>query len=171
MGKRVICLLLALLLLPCICACQKEAPTIEQPINFYYHCANPEEGLATDVIAVHVVEGAQFDGELIWILNHYVSYTPAEGFVKTFPKNCHVLSLKQYDSYVDIVMGKEFAELSGINLTIAATCIARTVADLTGIRRINLSVSDGMLDGQAILSINLDNLVTLDPYQTEPEGR
>lgn len=165
--KRVIALALAAML--CLSACSSRQPP-KKPVHFFYpvadiYAAEYSEGPyghSSPVIRSELAESEGHEEDYIYLLNLYFRGPWSTGLHSPFPKNLTVVDFRTSANTAIVVLSQEFAVLSGINLTLAAVCTAKTVQDLTGCSRLQLSAADSFLDGSSYIFIDCNNLMEQD---------
>lgn len=149
--KRMILLILAALLL---CACS--AP--QDPGSFYYRNDEIRYDGSNGVIASEVRDIAQLraDPDALWAA--YFSGPEDADLVSPFPRDTQVISWKQDGGTLLLQMNHSFSELSGIDLTVACSCIARTAFDIIGVDAVQIYVDGALLNGAQQIEITSGQL-------------
>ena len=172
--KRMICLILPVfLLLPLLAGCSSETPP-QKPVDFYYpveaiYTENYSEGAdghSSPVIRSEAAESLGHENDYAYLLNLYFRGPRDHSLHNPFPKNLTVVDLRLSGPTFVVTVSREFADLMGIDLTIAASCIAKTVQGLTGLNTTQLEAQGATLDGSSQITISCDRLLEQD---TVPE--
>ena len=66
-----------------------------------------------------------------------------------------------------VTVSKELAQLSGLELTLACSCLSMTCMELTGAENIVISAENSLLDGQKSITMNKDTLLLIDKAEGE----
>lgn len=162
--KRIIALflLLAVLLFLWGCVQEKAVPAPKSPLTYYYRAA--EIGYESDngVVRGETRDIAGHEGDLCWILRDYFKGPQAEGLVTPFPKDMDLISCELDGETAVLQVNKEFANLAGIDLSVAASCIAATCFGVEGVEVVSISVPSGLLDGKQSITLRRDGLLLRD---------
>lgn len=159
--KKIICIFLALCFLAGFVGCTAEKIP-EDGYAVYYKRATPTYGSADSVIAKTYLLTGGHENDTVYLLRKYLASTPADGFVSPFTPDITLLSFKLEGPTAKIVLSNQIAELSGMELTIALTCLAQTVISLTGCKEVIVSAVTVQLDGQNYITLTPDSFLMLD---------
>ncbi len=122
-----------------------------QGVAFYYRSSS----LSAPVLQAEIREDIDPAGNLEDILRLYLLGPQTDTLNSPFRRSHKLLSITVTDSNITLLMTKSFAELTGIDLIIACSCLAKTVLELTDTETVTVCAEDATLDGVA--SITLDN--------------
>ena len=147
--KRLIALMLCLCL--CLCACTVQ-PQTESGI-FYYLRTDLTYAGSEDVIVPEIRELAGLDGDLDRLLSLYLTGPVTEGLENPLPADSTLTKWSLIDGVLALDFGPSLAQLDGIDLTIAAGCLARTFLPLTAAKTLVLTAGGALLDGQTALRL------------------
>lgn len=178
--KRFLSIILALSLLTGLAGCVADAPA--DPGNFYYRRVNPIYEGTDGIIAPEVRELEGLRGNMAAMLQAYLSGPVSSSLESPFPRATTLLDWSMERSELTITLSEDFAELTGIDLTIACACIARTFLELTDAVFVRIQANGATLNGseyivmsQSSLSLaddSVDQLHTdLTLYYTDSERR
>lgn len=144
--KRMIAFILtAALLLPLLTACSHPitpSPQMLNPAELYFRRTEVQHGSEDGVLCAQTVDLGQTVPELDAFLELYLKTPPAEGLESPFPKQLQILAASVSNDTVTLQLGGAYAELSGIQATIADACLAKTVLPYAGAEKLLLTVSD-----------------------------
>lgn len=144
--KRMTALFLATLLLAVtLTACTNPAAPMSQmlnPADLYYCKTEVCHGIEDGVIGAQTVDLGETPPELDRFLQVYLSGPTEQTLESPFPTNTEVQSVTAANNTVTVQLGGAYAELSGIQATVADACLARTLLDYTGAEKILLTVAD-----------------------------
>lgn len=163
--KRILILCLILLLVP-LAGCQEDISQLESPITVYYKRAQPTHGTEDSVIVSTAIEGKNHENDYLYLLSLYLKGSDDPLFAATFPPDTTLVSFKLDALTAKIVLGDRFSSLSGMDLTIACVCIARTVMELTGCQEVIISAETTKLDGQNFITLSADSYLLIDTVGT-----
>lgn len=147
-------LLLSVLLLMSACG----SPSLKDPGNFYYKRYEQSYGAADSVIRAEQRELKDIRHDIGAVLELYFQGPLDRDLASPFPQNTTVVKWTFVDNTLLLTLSGEFAELSGIDLTIACSCIAKTVMELTPVQRINFQAENALLNGEQSISMSTRNL-------------
>lgn len=167
--KRLICLVLAVLLLLGSTGCNSRKDEIKEPVNFYY-CRETDKviyGAGDGVVAREIREGSGMETDKL--LSLYLKGPQTEGLSRTFPKGVSLISLTIENDTAVIVLSDFFSALTGIDLTIGCACLTLTVCELTGAKGITVSTETTLLDGNRSVSMTVEEVLLLDICDTIPD--
>ena len=143
--KRTLCLLLSLLLLLSLCACtEPEVPDLDlfQPFDFYYRTAEVDFDSGSGPIRAEtrdLGENGMSDEALIAL---YLGGPEDETLVSPFPAQTRLKSIQSGATLLRVVLSEEYAQLQGVDASIADACLAKTLLALGSFRRIRISSVD-----------------------------
>lgn len=170
--NRIVSILLIITLLCCIVGCSSSDEEILQPVNFYY-CNDPITFHGTyDVITPEVRESINYD-DIVKLIDLYLDGPISDGYSSPFPPSVTVSKLTQNNKILNITLSSEFSNLTGIELTLACTCLSTTLFELTDAKSIVISANDALLDDAESVVLIRDTLVFSDSYNptTEPTSK
>ena len=166
--KRWTILLLTFLFLLTVAGCSRNVAPPKTPVTFYYPAAQTTYDGRTPILHQQIREGAGYTEDMAKLLNLYFSGPADETLRSPFPAHVTVTRFSTTSNTVSLELSSEFAQLGGIDLTLACACIANTVFDLTQLDRVQIFAADSLLDGQASITIDRNDLCFVDiPVPTE----
>ncbi len=164
--KRFLCLLLALILMLPLCACDSEEEKILEPVNFYYRRSEVDFAAENGLIAPYIAESAGYD-EVIPLLQLYLDGCDEDEFHHTFPTGTELLDAYVRDKTLYLFLSADFARLSGVDLRIACACITMTALELVDATYVNISANGVPMDGSLTIILSLEDLILQDVYTPE----
>lgn len=152
--KRMICLFLCLSLALCGCT-QAE---FVSPGTFYY--ARTETGYqgSDGVLAPEQRELHGLERDLDAIVDLYCSGPLEPDLQNPLPPGTELLGHSLQDNVLTLRFNKALGQLSGIELTVAAGCLARTFLSLTGAKTLVLTANGAILGSESALTLTLEEL-------------
>ena len=132
--KRMICMLLCAVLLLSGCTGQQ----YRTPGTFYYHRTETTYSGTDGVCAPEVRELHGIDSDLDAVLELYCAGPISADLNNPLPPDAQVLSWELTEGVLTLNFSESLSRLSGIELTVAAACLARTFLELTGAQTCNL---------------------------------
>lgn len=171
--KRWTAALLAFAILCALPGCTRKAPAPKSPVSFYYPAVEVIYDGKTHVIQAETREGAGYEEDIAGLLNLYLRGPISETLRSPFPGRVTVSHFSTTANTAILELSSEFSQLVGIDLTLACACIANTLFDLTQLQRVQIFATDAMLDSQASITLERDDLYFTDvpaPVTDATEG-
>lgn len=159
--KRGICILLALALLS-LTGCANDTGRFQEPVSFYYVREEFTYGTADGVIAGEIREAAGLSGDRRQLLNRYLEGPDSAELISPFPAGVRVVELKAEESRLTVVVSDAFAQLTGLDLTVACACLTKTAIGITGCTVVTIQAETAMLDGSKSVTMDEASLFLLD---------
>lgn len=159
--KKILCFILVLCTFIGIVGCTAKASP-ENSITVYYKREKLIYGAADSVVAATYLETDSGTPNYEYLLNQYLAATPGDGFATTFPEDLKLVSFKLEGLTVKVILSDQIAAYSGMDLTIALTCLTQTIMSLTGCHEVIISAESAQLDGQNFITLNRDSYLLLD---------
>lgn len=156
MMKRMTALILCLILTLGLFGC--EQPELRTPGTFYYLRA---ETAYSGPDGVFAPEQRELDGireDLGAILELYCRGPVTDGLESPLPQDASLRSYSVEEGVLTLEFSGELAQLDGIELTLAASCLSRTFLELTDARKLVLMADGALLGGQNALSLSAADL-------------
>lgn len=164
--KRYSISILIVLLLFSFCGCKQKGTDFVEPVTFYY-CNDivSNEISSNDFYNVFVGEtheGAGYINNLQALLALYLQGPADEALITPFPDDLQILSIHEENLHIALIVSNDFASLTGLDLTIACTCLSMTVMELTGCNSVLISAESTLLDENDSITMTRDILVFSD---------
>lgn len=144
-------LLLFLFLLGC------SSQTIQEPVNFYYPATDYIHSVDGNLFSCEQREAAELENEQA-ILNLYLTGPLDPRFENPFPAGSRITQLRVSDYTATIVISDEFAQLTGISLSLGCAAISMTCMELTGTETVLIRAQTQLLDGDKEIVMTRDGL-------------
>lgn len=160
--KKMSLLLCCILLMQLLCSCAAKTGDFVEPVNFYYCNNNIAYNSATGVIQAEVREGSSFQGNLLAFLGAYLQGPVSSGLKRLIPANVYIVSCRQENDRVILVLSSQFSELSGMELTAACSALLKTIHDYTGAEILQISAKDAQLDDKNEIILSIHDFVFID---------
>lgn len=161
--KRLIAIVLAIAMAAALLGC--ETQELRAPGNFYYYKSEPAFTGTNGVLAPERRELAGIEHDLNAILELYCAGPASRDLENPLPKGCPAPTCSLEGTEQRLSFGREFADLSGIELTIAVGCLARTFLELTGAKTLILTADGALLNGETAMMVTLADLQLRDESQ------
>lgn len=155
--RRLTALLLCIVLLS---GCT--APKLNEPGNFYYPRVDTTYSGSNDVIAAEMRELAGMREDLGEILRLYLEGPQDPRLTHSLPPGTELLDHTHFEQVLTLRFSQELAQLSGIELTVAAGCLARTFLPLADATTLILTADGALLNGNTSLKLTLEDLYLQD---------
>lgn len=154
--KKITALMICFFQILAMLGCAQDTPQV--PGSFYYRQA--ETGFFTDggVIAPEIREIAGMETDIDRLLQEYFSGPRQNDLVSPFPRDSGVISWRREDDTLSLTMNDAFAALSGVELSIACACTARTFQELLGVSHVQFQSRDGLLGDEKALLFSSENV-------------
>ena len=161
--KKVFLILLCFAGLITLAGCKKEV-SYDDPVHFYYVSAEPSYEVQSTAIQSEVREGnALATLEDAFML--YLQGPKSDELRNPFPAGLKLVSSETEGDTLILTFSWHLSKLSGLDLTIACCCIARTCLDFTDVKNVTIQASDSLLGGARSLTFNAENMLLLDQAQ------
>ena len=160
--KRALCIFLCLCCFAGMLGCSANRSVPENSVTVYYKRETPAYGTADGVIGEGYLDAANHENEYIYLINQYLMSTPVEGFVSPFPQGVSLVGFKLEGLTAKVILSNRFADLSGMELTIALVCLTQTIMSITGCHEVIISAASKQLVGQNYITLNRDSFLLLD---------
>ena len=96
------------------------------------------------------------------ILENYFSGPNSSELLSPFPAGTKLVSFTLDQQTAHIVLSDHFAELSGVDLTVACACLSITVENMTNCATVTISAEKKLLDNQESITIDTKSLLLTD---------
>lgn len=158
--KRWIALILIGLSLIHLAGCEKEAPAPAGPA-FYYCTADISYSMDSTAIRAEYRENAA-QNILQEMLVKYFAGPSSADLRSPFPIGMKLVEVRMDSGTVYITVSDALATLSGLELTLACSCITLTCLAYAGAEQVVISANDALLDGQKSIIMDQNTLLLLD---------
>lgn len=166
--KKFLCIALVIILSASFFACNKTDANIRNPVLYYYRTRDLQYGVENGVITAEVRERFGHEEDYTYLVEQYLNGPMSSECISPFPAGT---SLEQIDFLKDkvlITLSSHISLLSGSELTIACTCLAKTLLEMTGMKEVRISSKNDLIDGQEYISIATEDIVLLDSDPINP---
>ena len=162
--KRTICLLLFLSLLLCLPACAHHVDAPKEPVQFYYpRYTDQFQYSAPDGVITHELrEAAGYSDRYSYLLNLYLRGPVSQGLRDPYPVGTSVISLETVADSAELILTDSFAQLSGMELTVACACLTLTVHSLTGTETLTITTQNKKLEPDGKIVMKLSDILFMD---------
>ena len=165
MKKTTVFLLLIAMLFSLIGCAERKEP-ITTPVSFYYLRSEFTYGDTNSVTASEVQDASLFSNDHFAILSAYLAGPKSEDLKSPFPTGTTLMQLSVANGTAGMILSDNIAALTGIQLTVACVCLTRTVMELTGVERVEISAETKLLGGSKSIIMDSRNV-----YLTESASK
>ena len=158
--KRLISLLLCIVLFPALLGCQTEELLF--PGTFYYRRTDAFYSGTDGVIAPEQRDLNGIEHDLGAILSLYCNGPASEGLENPLPPGAKILDWQADNEELHLHFTHALSQLSGVDLTVAAGCLARTFLPLSGASTLVLTAENTLLNNESALRISESDLFLRD---------
>ncbi len=160
--KRWTSLILILAVLSALFGCSGQTAPPQNPVAFYYPAEDTVYDGKTTVLHKEIRDGAGYEEDIEGLLALYLKGPSSESLRSPFPRRVTVAKFSTTSNTITLEMSSEFAQLSGIDLTLACACLANPLFDLTQLERIQFFATDAQLDGQPSITLDRNDILYFD---------
>lgn len=158
--KRILAFLLCCCLLVAFPGCSSSK--MQDPGNFYYRQKPNDHDNLESVITPEVRDLIAIRDDMDALFEVYFSGPTGSDLESPFPRETYVVSWTLENGTLCLTMNEGFSALSGIDLTIACSCITRTFLELTSARRVTIRAEHSTLNGADAITMSESNLILVD---------
>lgn len=161
--KRLISLVLLLALVLSLYGCNSDASQkINVPVYFYY-CSNPITYNSPDgVICAEIRDAAGYTDNLQELIEFYLKGPVSSEFTSPFPDGADVEQLSLGTTRIQISLNETFTELSGLDLTLACACLAKTIQEAAQVEYVQITFENSSTGKRSVITIGPSNLLFMD---------
>ena len=159
--KRMFALIVLATLL-CGCASAEKDDTF----CFYYPRVTYTQNATDSVIATENREIIELSS-IADILNAYMKGSVNPLLRNPFPAGLEILSVYVMEDSIYLTVSDDLAELTGLDLVLACTCLGQTAAEMTDTQVAQISCENAKLDGVKYFTVSSDTISYLDPIPEE----
>ena len=146
---------LSIILFICFCMilCGCNQNTGNNDFRFYF-CQEPNYDSAQGLV-MHEVRQVYYD-RLAYseIISVYLNGPKSRNLKNPFPSGTMLIDFSTEQQTAHVVLSDHLSTLTGIDLTMACTCLSLTVKDLTGCTEIQISAENALLNNRQSITIN-----------------
>lgn len=169
--KRLLSIFLSLALLGSLCACGSREKAdaarfyyLREPDNFLY-------GSSDGAVTFEEREVSGHEGDVKYLLTLYLQGPVTEGLESPFPAGSKLTDLRHSGGEITVTLDSNFATLSGMDLTLACVCLARTCISLANVQTVHILAKSPQ--GQTVINetITIDSLLPEDSAVPTETGK
>lgn len=160
--KRFFVIVAILVFIVGLSSCVPKKEEFVEPVSFYYCNDISSKDDFEHIFVPEQREGAEYLDNKPALLSLYLKGPESEGLVSPFPADLSVVSVQHDNSHVHIVLSDHLANLTGLDLSIACTCLSMTVLELYDCDAVEISAEHKLLDEQKSIVFTADILILSD---------
>lgn len=164
--KRISILLCCILVFQLLTGCKSADKDIQQPVNFYYINKDVSYNTPNGVISSEVREGSQFRN-FEDLLRVYLDGPISSELQSMIPANTSLKFCSIDEDTVRVLLSSQFAELSGVKLTIVCSAILLTANEYLGAHTIQIQAEGSQLDDKDMFVLTVDDIILADTVVSE----
>lgn len=158
--KKWICILLCAAVGLSLFACGSSSA--KDPGNFYYRRIEPKYLGTEGIIAPESRELFSLREDLQAMLELYFLGPQSSDLESPFPRDTALLDWSLENGVLQLELNDAFTQLTGIELTVACGCIARTFLELPDITAVRIFVEGALLNGESAVTLTKASLQLAD---------
>ena len=162
--KKIFCFILVLVLLIPLAACSQAHVDPRVPVTFYYRAREYGLEKGETVVISEAREAFGHREDYQYLVEMYLQGPTTQNCISPFPAGT---TLEQLDLMTDktlIQLSSHISLISGVDLTLACICLAKTVCQMTGTKSVRISAKGDLLDGQEYITITEEDFRLLDNW-------
>ena len=132
---------------------------------FYYKNATVAYHSENGLIGQQRIADTYGAADWTQLLDDYFAGPTDPQLVSPFPAGTQLVYLSVYQDTAQAVLSREFADLTGAELTTACACLALTIQGITHCSFVQISAVDALLDNQPSIAIDPSILSFYDSAQ------
>lgn len=165
--KCIASLLLTLTLLYTLSGCTRYHQNIHQPVNYYYKTRELSYADGTGVIDSEERENSGREGNYTYHVEQYLKGPINDDLSSPFPKDVSLIQLEIDANTVKVTLSKQLTSISGADLTIACTCLGKTLMELTGLKTVHISIQNDLIEGRPFFTVTEETYLLIDSGITQ----
>ncbi len=144
------------------CGTQSPEKEMGSPIKFYYKVSDDRFGTTKQATEFELFDAVGHETDYSWILEAYFNGPSSQELLAPFPKSMRLISAQREDSVLRVNLSEELSRLTGIDLTVACSCITLTCLELEGIETVTITANGRSMDGKYAISMSREDLLLED---------
>ena len=160
--RKILCFLLIACMLLSVTGCQKEENIPENAVAVYYKKAAHDYGAEDGMIGKAHLDAAGHEKDYPYLIRAYLQSSPGEKFASTFPDGVKLVRFNLESSTAKVTLSSHMADCTGMDLTIALTCLTKTIMAMTCCKEVIFNATDTLLHGEKFVTLNADSFLLAD---------
>ncbi len=160
--KKILAVILALLLLPCLYGCNKDGKT--DIVTFYYPRINYLYDDESGVIGNEIfdLQGRTYSTEKL--IQQYLKGPKNEQLHSPLASRCRLIEFIKGNDYIHLVFADSIDQLMPADLISSLAALAITCFDIADVQEIHISAVTALLDGQQKIIFTKDSIILWDEF-------
>lgn len=161
--KRFICIFIIAATLFLFCGCNtSDNSQFSNSVNFYYCNESISYTSSSGVISSELREAEGYTDSLEHLLALYFKGPVTLGFVSPFPQGLQIESITESGNRIQITLSSDFSELTGIDMTLACACLAKTIRELAEAEFIVISYDNTSTGKRQAITLGPNSFLLVD---------
>ena len=166
--KRVLSFLILIAVVFTVCGCTLQQQKIDQPVNYYYKATEIGYEDTSGVIKPEQRENRGHEDAFTYHIENYLAGPKSADLQSAFPADVSLVDLNFEMNTATVTLSQQMTLLSGKDLTIACTCLGKTLLELTGCKVVKICIQNNLIDGRPYYSISANSHLLIDNTVLEP---
>lgn len=155
--KHKLCIILLSILVTLWGCGMHEQETHSGSLRFYYLQNETAYNSSNSVVSYETIQADK--STPVELIAQYLLGPTKEELTSPFPEDLKLISITQEENNVAVVLSGELSDLSGIELTLACSCLARTLQSIFPADSYEISTAEGKLNGKSSILITSETFV------------
>ena len=159
--KQIKFLILAIALCLTLVGCN-DNPDVQTPVTFYYQASTIDYENPNGILASEIRDATNHEKDYVYLVEQYLKGPQTPECTFPFPEGTTLESLDVLTGKINVVLSEEIAQLTDHKLTIACTCLSKTLLELTGMDAVTISAKGTLIDGAPSFTITKNDVTLTD---------
>lgn len=146
--------------------CSSIPQEVQEPVTYYYRVRDLDYSNQNGVIRSEIREAYGHTEDFTYLLEQYLRGPMDEQCISPFPAGTTLIHLDFLKDTVLVELSSHISLLSGSDLSIACTCLAKTMIEITGMKEVKITSQGDYLDGMESITISESSFDLVDKYAT-----
>ena len=160
--KRILSVLLILMTVSLAGCADQQDVNLPKTLKFYYCNTDISYNEPDGLISAEIRERQGNANTMEAIVTEYLKGPSNDKYYSPFPDGTALTELNMGDDVLYITLNKNFSDLTGIDLTLACACMAKTMREIADVDTIVIDVANGIYGKNLKVTIEKDGLITAD---------
>ncbi len=130
--RKIFCFILPVIIILSLLGCGKKGDDASVPVEVFFRNAAEVYNNEEAIIKPEIWDFDGYENDLQGFLNLYLLGPVADDSFSPFPSGLQIVAIQPNEDRLCITLNDPYDELTGLDLTIASACLAKTVMGLTG---------------------------------------
>lgn len=165
--RKFLCFILIACVLLAVAGCHKEETIPQHSVAVYYKKTAHDYGAEDGMIGKAYLDASGHENDYSHLIDAYLQSSPGEEFASTFPSGVKLVRFRLESSTAKVTLSSHMADCTGMDLTIALTCLTKTIMSMTGCQEVIFNATDTLLHGEKFVTLNTDSFLLADTGGSE----